>query len=71
MVYGIVTQLAGEPLVFHEAGGYTYDFDQYGHIADALLQGRASLDLSIAGRACRNRESVQYRVRARRCSPKA
>lgn len=46
-VYGIGTQLASGPLVFHEAGGYTYDFDQYGHVADALLQGRTSLDLGV------------------------
>ena len=46
-VYGIGTQLTSGPLIFHEAGGYTYDFDQYGHIADALLQGRTSLDLSV------------------------
>ncbi|WP_339562904.1 glycosyltransferase [Bifidobacterium thermophilum] len=35
------------PLVFHTAGGYTYDFDQYGHVADALLHGRLSLDLKV------------------------
>lgn len=34
-------------LVFHEQGGYTYDFDQYGHIADALLHGRTWLDLNV------------------------
>lgn len=47
MLYGAGSQLTGDPLVFHEAGGYTYDFDQYGHIADALLNGRASLDLDV------------------------
>ncbi len=34
-------------LVFHEQGGYTYDFDQYGHIADALLHGHTWLDLDV------------------------
>lgn len=35
------------PLVFHAPSGYTYDFDQYGHAADALLHGRLSLDLQV------------------------
>lgn len=35
------------PLVFHQQGGYTYDFDQYGHIADALLHGHTWLDLPV------------------------
>lgn len=34
-------------LVFHEQGGYTYDFDQYGHIANALLHGHTWLDLDV------------------------
>lgn len=34
-------------LSFHLAGGYTYDFDQYGHVADALLHGHAWLDLPV------------------------
>lgn len=36
-----------QPLAFHEDGGYTFDFDQYGHLADALLAGRTSLDLPV------------------------
>ncbi|WEV66461.1 hypothetical protein [Bifidobacterium sp. ESL0764] len=32
---------------FQEPGNYTYDFNQYGHMADALLHGRASLDLNV------------------------
>ncbi|WP_236028042.1 hypothetical protein [Bifidobacterium pongonis] len=47
MLYGAGSQMTGDPLVFHETGGYTYDFDQYGHIADALLHGHASLDLDV------------------------
>lgn len=65
MVYGIVTQLAGEPLVFHEAGGYTYDFDQYGHIADALLQGRTSLDLNVPDALAAAANPYNTDVRAR------
>lgn len=33
------------PTVFHDAGGYTYDFGQYDHVAYALLHGHAWLDL--------------------------
>lgn len=36
------------PVVFHTPGGYTYDFDQYGHIADSLLQGNLYLDLPVS-----------------------
>lgn len=35
------------PLVFHRPYDYTYDFDQYGHVADALLAGRPWLDLPV------------------------
>ena len=35
------------PLVFHVSGDYTYDFDQYGHVADALVAGRPWLDLPV------------------------
>ena len=35
------------PLVFHAWGGYTFDFEQYGRIADSLLHGRVSLDLTV------------------------
>ncbi|MFC0125082.1 glycosyltransferase [Bifidobacterium apri] len=38
----------GKPLVFQAMNGYTYDFDQYGHIADALLHGRVWLDLPVS-----------------------
>lgn len=37
------------PLAFHTAGGYTYDFDQYGHVADSLIAGRPWLDLDVPG----------------------
>ncbi|MDN6209205.1 hypothetical protein [Bifidobacterium crudilactis] len=33
--------------IFHNANGYTYDFNQYGYIADALLHGRPWLDLKV------------------------
>lgn len=35
------------PLSFHTAGNYTYDFDQYGHVADSLIAGRPWLDLEV------------------------
>ncbi|WP_240541115.1 hypothetical protein [Bifidobacterium colobi] len=35
------------PLAFHTAGGYTYDFDQYAHVADSLIAGRPWLDLQV------------------------
>ncbi|KFI58882.1 glycosyltransferase [Bifidobacterium gallicum DSM 20093 = LMG 11596] len=34
-------------LVFHEPGRYTFDLDQYGHVADALFHGRVWLDLPV------------------------
>lgn len=33
--------------VFHMPGSYTYDFNQYGHVADSLLSGRTWLDLRV------------------------
>lgn len=35
------------PLRFHDPGNYTYDFDQYGHLADSLIHGRTWLDLPV------------------------
>ncbi|MBW3080771.1 hypothetical protein [Bifidobacterium saguinibicoloris] len=35
------------PLVFHAPGGYTYDFEQYGYTAEALMHGRTWLDLTV------------------------
>ncbi|MBT1160685.1 glycosyltransferase [Bifidobacterium sp. SO1] len=35
------------PMVFHNENGYTYDYDQYAHVADALLHGRIWLDLKV------------------------
>ena len=32
---------------FHEANNYTYDFNQYAHVADALLHGHTWLDLPV------------------------
>lgn len=46
--YGVVWQVTNaSPLVFQNPSGYTYDFDQYGHVADALLHGHAWLDLPV------------------------
>lgn len=36
-----------QPSSFHVDGGYTYDFDQYGHLADALIHGHTWLDLPV------------------------
>lgn len=42
----VVWQLvAAAPLSFHADGMYTYDFDQYDHVARALLDGHTWLDL--------------------------
>ena len=38
---------AGQSVWFHTAGNYTYDFDQYGRVADALLHGHAWVDLPV------------------------
>lgn len=38
------------PLSFHTTGGYTYDFDQYGHVADSLIAGHPWLDLEVPQR---------------------
>ncbi len=50
-VYAVVRSIVimgyAQPLVFHKDGGYTFDFDQYGHLADALLRGRVWLDLPV------------------------
>ena len=34
-------------LSFHAPGGYVYDFNQYGHVAESLAKGRAWLDLPV------------------------
>lgn len=47
----IVWQLVyASPLAFHIAGGYTYDYDQYGHVADAIIAGHPWLDLEVPDR---------------------
>lgn len=44
----IVWQLQhAQPLTFHVGNGYTYDFDQYAHVADSLIAGRPWLDLPV------------------------
>lgn len=56
LIVGVVALAVGDaalqiwydyPTVFHDAGGYTYDFGQYDHVADALLHGRTWLDLPV------------------------
>ncbi len=45
----VVIQIGGfVPGDFHEPGSYTYDFNQYGHLADTILAGRPWLDLPVA-----------------------
>lgn len=53
------------PLVFHKDGGYTFDFDQYGHLADALLHGRGSLDLPVPDALARADDPYDAGARAR------
>ncbi len=36
-----------EPLSFHKDGAYTYDFEQYGRLADALIDGHLWVDLPV------------------------
>ena len=44
----VVWQLAtAAPSVFHTEGAYTYDFNQYDYVAQALLHGHAWLDLQV------------------------
>lgn len=38
---------SGPAPVFHIAGSYTYDFNQYGHAADSLLAGHSWLNLPV------------------------
>ncbi|MBT1163861.1 hypothetical protein [Bifidobacterium felsineum] len=46
--WSIIWQLLySTPLAFHTAGNYTYDFDQYAHVADSLIAGRPWLDLQV------------------------
>ena len=40
--------LVSGPLVFPNPHGYTYDFDQYDHVAQSLLNGRVWLDLPVS-----------------------
>lgn len=44
----IFWQIAGAaPMAFHTAGRYSYDYDQYDHVAQALLNGHVWLDLPV------------------------
>lgn len=54
VVVGVITALSivrsltsSDSATFHDPGNYTYDFNQYGHLADSLLHGRLSLDLPV------------------------
>ncbi|WP_137656901.1 hypothetical protein [Bifidobacterium moukalabense] len=47
-VWNVVWQIrSAVPLQFHADGMYTYDFDQYDHVAQALRNGHAWLDLEV------------------------
>lgn len=46
--FAVILQIRyATPLRFHDPGNYTYDFDQYAHVADALLKGQTHLDLPV------------------------
>ncbi|MFT8703802.1 hypothetical protein [Bifidobacterium aquikefiricola] len=48
---GIITSIAAfTPQQFHHPGSYTYDYNQYAYLADALLHGRPWLDLEVPQR---------------------
>ncbi|RSX56367.1 glycosyltransferase [Bifidobacterium samirii] len=52
------------PLTFHDEGWYTYDFDQYAHVADALLHGRVWLDLPVSDALAAAQSPYDVDVRA-------
>lgn len=61
----VVAQLGYSPLAeWKEAGDYTYDFDQYDHLATSLLKGLPWLDLPVpdALASATNPYSVQTRA---------
>lgn len=44
----IYWQIAGAaPMAYHTPGRYSYDYDQYDHVAQALMNGHAWLDLPV------------------------
>ncbi|MDF7663702.1 glycosyltransferase [Bifidobacterium sp. ESL0763] len=43
----VVSAFANPSGSFHAPGGYTYDFNQYGHLADSLIAGRTTIDLPV------------------------
>ncbi|BDR52789.1 hypothetical protein KIM372_06960 [Bombiscardovia nodaiensis] len=45
----IAVQIPGFTVrTYHQPGAYTYDFNQYGHLADAFLSGHPWLDLPVS-----------------------
>lgn len=45
---GAITSIAAyQSQEFHNPGGYTYDYNQYAYLADALLHGRPWLELKV------------------------
>ena len=44
---GVAVGVWGPFEFFHTDGMYTYDYDQYDHVARALLDGHAWLDLDV------------------------
>lgn len=49
VVVQLAAQLTSDPvtLSFHKPYAYTYDFEQYGRVADALIHGRVWVDLPV------------------------
>jgi hypothetical protein len=61
----VIAQLGYTPLTdWNEAGDYTYDFDQYAHLADSMFKGLPWLDLPVpdALSAAPNPYSTQVRA---------
>ncbi|MFT9397592.1 MAG: hypothetical protein ABF545_05945 [Bifidobacterium psychraerophilum] len=49
--------------IFHNDNGYTYDFNQYGHVADALLHGRPWLDLKVPDQLLLSKDPLDIATR--------
>lgn len=47
-IHNAINEITGfQVMTYHDQEAYAYDFNQYGHLADALLQGRFWLDLPV------------------------
>jgi hypothetical protein len=49
--------------IFHNPNGYTYDFNQYGYVADALLHGRPWLNLKVPDQLLLSRNPLNVETR--------